>query len=80
MSDYGDMPSTTEYGIDTNGRIAEAVRQGLEIKDAPTAQQPYFVIADTFNRIVYARGGYIIHLGTTLASHLSTLNPPLQCE
>lgn len=75
QGDYGDLPSTAEFGIDTDGLISEAVRQGLELKNSPATELPYFVIADTFNRIVYARGGYTIHLGSTLARHLDTLNP-----
>ncbi|MDE5774488.1 MAG: transglutaminase-like domain-containing protein [Muribaculaceae bacterium] len=76
-ADYGALPAGIEYGIDTDGRIAEAVRQGLELSDSVTASMPYFVIADTFNRIVYAHGGYTIHLGSTLAHHLTILSHPL---
>ena len=62
-SDFPGLPNTVVYGIDTHGiqkQILDAMkwdaRNGL----------PVFIIADTFNRIVFASQGYTIGLGEQL--------------
>lgn len=57
------LPSTIIYGIDTDGiasQIADAMN--LRSKDA----LPVFIIADTFNRVVFVSQGYTIGLGEQL--------------
>ena len=62
-SDFPGLPNTIVYGIDTHDiqkQILDAMkwdaRNGL----------PVFIIADTFNRIVFASQGYTIGLGEQL--------------
>lgn len=64
--DYGALPENVCFGIDTDG-IAEALTEGLELPDPAISDLPVFVVADSFNRIIFARRGYGIHLGETLA-------------
>ena len=68
-ADYGSLPSNVILGID-DGSIASGLAEGLEL---PTTELPLFVIADTFNRVVFAKKGYSIHLGEELAKALGRL-------
>lgn len=70
--DYGKLPDHVVFGIDTDG-IAERVSEGLELPGFTTADMPVLVVADTFNRIVFANRGYSIHLGDTLARILRSV-------
>lgn len=67
--DYGSLPANAVFGIDS-GNIGAAISEGLELPALKPSDMPMFIIADTFNRIVYARSGYSIHLGETLAKIL----------
>ncbi len=57
---YGSLPNTIVYGIDTNG-IAEQIRTSMKLKHKELL--PIFIIADTFNRVVFVSQGYTIGLG-----------------
>ncbi len=70
MADYGQLPPNVVFGIDNGNRIADALRSGLEMAELTAADLPIFVVADSFNRIVFARRGYTINLGDTLADIL----------
>lgn len=70
--DYGNLPANVVFGIDDRG-IAEALREGLELPTISAADIPVFVVADTFNRIVFANRGYTIHLGEKLARTLHSV-------
>ncbi len=67
--DYGKLPSNVVFGID-DGRIANALCEGLECPGISSTDLPFFVVADTFNRIVFANRGYSINLGESLADIL----------
>lgn len=69
-SDYGVLPENVVFGID-NGSIAAALREGLELQ---SDELPIFVVADTFNRVVFLRQGYSIHLGERLLDTLRRLD------
>ena len=64
-ADYGQLPNTVVYGIDRDGSIAQQIVK--EMKLNPDGSLPLFVIADTFNRVVFASQGYTIGLGDQLA-------------
>lgn len=70
--DYGPLPACVKFGID-NGRISDALRDGLELKQSVATDLPIFVIADSFNRIIYLRQGYSIGLGDSLAKILNSI-------
>lgn len=76
--DFGDLPANVVSGID-DGTISKALSDGLELSDESETADislqhlPVFVIADSFNRIVFSRLGYTINLGETLAGILQSL-------
>ena len=58
---FPNMPSTVVFGIDTTGKIKENLAnavQGQKIENYPV-----FIIADTFNRVVFFKQGYTIGIG-----------------
>ncbi len=64
------LPSNTVYGIDTDGKIAAEIIDSLHL---PSADRPIFIIADTFNRIVFVSQGYTIGLGDHLIDTIHQL-------
>lgn len=60
------LPHNTHFGIDATGAIYDELARELHL--AGTA--PTFVIADTFNRVVFRSEGYTIGLGERLARYL----------
>ena len=68
--DFEGLPSTVIYGIDTHG-IAGEIADGMKLKSAQTL--PVFLIADTFNRVVFVSQGYTIGLGEQLMRTVSGL-------
>lgn len=60
---FPDLPSTIIYGIDTDG-IAGQIAVNMKLKHKETL--PIFIIADTFNRVVFVSQGYTIGLGEQL--------------
>lgn len=68
---FGKLPSNVVFGIDKDGVSRKEILESLHIGQADS---PVFVIADTFNRIVWYSSGYTIGLGETLLRHLSTLD------
>ena len=61
---FGTLPSRLILGIDADGRIRRSVAAALKL-DSPTLS-PIFLIADTFNRVVFISQGYTIGLGEQL--------------
>ncbi|MDR0976457.1 MAG: transglutaminase domain-containing protein [Prevotellaceae bacterium] len=60
--DFPGLPNTVIYGIDTDG-IGRQIAQGMKLRaDA----LPVFIIADTFNRVVFVSQGYTIGMGDQL--------------
>ena len=60
---FSGLPSTIIYGIDTDG-IAAQIVEGMKLHSADLL--PLFIIADTFNRVVFVSQGYTIGLGEQL--------------
>ena len=65
------LPGNIEFGSDETGAITSELRESLKLPD--DTQMPIFVVADTFNRVVYVSSGYTIGLGETLLSVLRRL-------
>lgn len=59
--EFGALPGTITYGIDTDKRITDMLVKGANLPNGNTL--PIFVIADTFGRIVFVSQGYTIGLG-----------------
>ena len=62
-SDYGTFPRNTLFGIDPDGSIKKQIMANMKLTDS---QLPIFLIADTFNRVVFCSQGYTIGLGEQL--------------
>lgn len=58
--DFGTLPSTITYGIDEGGKIQAQIVKNMKLNETLL---PVFVIADTFNRVVFSSQGYTIGLG-----------------
>lgn len=59
--EFGSLPSTVKYAIDKNGAIREQIAREMKLQSK--TQMPMFIIADTFNRVVFSSQGYTIGLG-----------------
>ena len=59
--EFGSLPSTVQYAIDKNGAIREQIAREMKLQSK--TQMPMFIIADTFNRVVFSSQGYTICLG-----------------
>ena len=61
--DFPRLPSTVTYGTDTHG-IGTQIVENMKLK--PNGSLPIFIIADTFNRVLFVSQGYTIGLGEQL--------------
>lgn len=59
--EFGSLPSNVQYAIDKNGAIREQIAREMKLQSK--TQMPMFIIADTFNRVVFSSQGYTIGLG-----------------
>lgn len=67
---FPDLPSTIIYGIDTDG-IAIQIAEAMKLRHKETL--PIFIIADTFNRVVFVSQGYTIGLGEQMLKTIMKL-------
>ncbi|MBF1595851.1 MAG: hypothetical protein HXO27_09205, partial [Prevotella sp.] len=65
------LPAKTIFGIDKDGTIQQEIVKEMKLRN--TEQLPIFIIADTFNRIVFLSQGYTIGLGEQLVKTSSKL-------
>ncbi len=70
LSDFPGLPSNIVYGIDIDGSIARGIASGAKLNGQ---NLPLVVISDTFNRVVFASGGYTIGLGDQLSKTIKQL-------
>ena len=61
--EFGKLPSTITYGIDVDQAIQKDIVKAMKLDKATL---PVFIIADTFNRVVFVSQGYTIGLGEQL--------------
>lgn len=62
--EFGELPNTITYGIDIDNAIQKEMVSAMKLQNANTL--PIFLIADTFNRVVFVSQGYTIGLGDQL--------------
>lgn len=62
--EFGELPGTITYGIDIDNAIQKEMVSAMKLQNANTL--PIFLIADTFNRVVFVSQGYTIGLGEQL--------------
>ena len=63
-AEFQGLPSTIAYGIDTDSSIRKQIAKSMNLSNQNTL--PMFIIADTFNRVVFVSQGYTIGLGEQL--------------
>ena len=68
--EFKSLPATVRYGIDQDGKILTQIRREMKL-DATTL--PVFIIADTFNRVVFVSQGYTIGLGEQMMNVINKL-------
>lgn len=61
--EFKGLPSTITYGIDVDDRIRKEIVGAMKLNNSIL---PVFIIADTFNRVVFVSQGYTIGLGEQL--------------
>ena len=60
-AEFNNLPSTVQYAIDKNHAILKQIADEMKLQNK--TQLPIFIIADTFNRVVFSSQGYTIGLG-----------------
>lgn len=69
--EFSALPTGTIFGVDKNGEILQQLVQQMKISDK--RQLPIFVIADTFNRVVFVSQGYTIGIGEQMLNVIKKL-------
>lgn len=69
-SEFPNLPSTVTYGIDQNGAVQKQIMENMKLDKATL---PIFIIADTFNHVVFLSKGYTIGLGEQLMKSIHQL-------
>lgn len=70
VADFPGLPSNIVFGVDTNG-IQNQILNSMKMEGRNGL--PVFIIADTFNRIVFSSQGYTIGLGEQLMKVIKKL-------
>lgn len=65
------LPATVVFGIDADGSIESAIREEMKLRAG--TRLPIFIIADTFNRVVFESHGYTIGMGDQLLNTIHGL-------
>ncbi|MDY3090915.1 MAG: transglutaminase domain-containing protein [Porphyromonas sp.] len=68
--EFPDLSKDAVWGVDLDGRIREALIKEFKLNKQ---ELPIFIIADTFNRVVYIKQGYTIGLGEQLKAVIAGL-------
>lgn len=63
-TEFGALPATIVYGIDADNAIQKAIVEAMKLTNPSSL--PIFIIADSFNRVVFVSQGYTIGLGEQL--------------
>ena len=72
QENYGTLPRNIIYGIDRNGSIRMQIAQAMKLQSE--TQLPIFILADTFNRVVFSSQGYTIGLGEQFVKVIGNLD------
>ena len=71
IAEFGTLPANHSFGLDINGTIKNQIVKGMKLQSE--TQLPIFIIADTFNRVVFVSQGYTIGLGEQLLKVLGKI-------
>lgn len=59
--EFPGLPSTVQFSLDKDGSVRKQIAREMKLMNEK--QMPMFIIADTFNRVVFVSQGYTIGLG-----------------
>ena len=59
--EFPGLPSTAQFALDKDGSVRKQIAREMKLMNEK--QMPMFIIADTFNRVVFVSQGYTIGLG-----------------
>ena len=59
--EFPGLPSTVQFVLDKDGSVRKQIAREMKLMNEK--QMPMFIIADTFNRVVFVSQGYTIGLG-----------------
>lgn len=65
------LPKNVVFGIDDRSQIATSLREGMKLQ--AQSPLPYFIVGDTFNRVVFESHGYTIGLGNAIVKTILSL-------
>ena len=71
QENYGKLPKNIIYGVDSDGNIRRQIVQEMKLQSE--TQLPMFILADTFNRVMFSSQGYTIGLGEQLIKVINNL-------
>lgn len=72
QENFGTLPRNIIYGIDTDGSIRQHIAHEMKLQN--DSQLPIFVLADTFNRVMFCSQGYTIGLGEQFTKVIGNLD------
>jgi hypothetical protein len=72
QENYGALPKHIFYGIDRDGGICRQIVQEMKLENEN--QLPIFILADTFNRVMFCSQGYTIGLGEQITKVITNLD------
>lgn len=64
LNEFSNLPNNIVFGLDNNQLILNEIVKNLNLKS--NTSLPVFIIADTFNRVVFVSQGYTIGIGEQL--------------
>lgn len=70
VNEFPELPALTHIGTDIDNKMWDEIATGMHLNSTTL---PVFVIADTFNRIIFISQGYTIGLGEQIAKHMKSL-------
>ena len=72
QENFGKLPKNIIYGIDADGSIRQQIAHEMKLQNA--TQLPIFILADTFNRVMFYSQGYTIGLGEQFTKVINNLD------
>ena len=72
LENYGALPRNIIYGIDYDGSVRRQIVEEMKLQSE--TQLPVFILADTFNRVMFCSQGYTIGLGEQFTKVINNLD------